>query len=262
MRTLASSVSLTLLACLCVASSASGQPLCVAQVPRCIGPGDFTRICFSADPAIGVAPGANCAPPLANRVAREVCADALGLNLCCGCVLPGVLACNAALVNSNTVQIVIQSDLGLQSVEPIIAENVSLSGLPIMVGTTNPVQVLATKVDPSIRSRIELRACDPVQCLLCDPVLTLTTRDTGKPVREVIADLPEAESKVTVRNGTPGLRNLLIEVNGESFKINGLKDGAELTIDVASAMLPGEVNFISLTGRGNPGGQAAVMIHD
>lgn len=265
MRPCSTTLNIALIAFLVITANASAQVLlCDAQIDVCVGPGTTTRQCYSADAAVGVITGANCNAPLGNRIAREVCrgTGVLANRACCGCVLPGALACDATLVTSTTVQVVIQSDLGLQSVDPVIAENVQVSGLPITVGTTSPVQVLATKVDPSMPARIELRACDTAQCRLCDPVLTLVVRDTGKAVHEIVADLPEAESKVTVRNGNPGLRHLLIEVNGEPFRVNGLRDGEEVTIDTTSAMLPGASNVISLTATGKPGGQAAVMIHD
>ena len=68
--------------------------------------------------------------------------------------------------------------------------------------------------------------------------------------------LPQAESRVTVANGTPGARSLTLDVNGTTFRLTGLADGETRTVDVASAMLAGSANSVSATLRGAPGASA------
>lgn len=96
----------------------------------------------------------------------------------------------------------------------------------------------------------------------CDPVLTLTIRENGRPVSETIPGLPRQESLVTIYNGMPGLQNLSIEVNGIRFRVTGLRDNEQRTLDISSAMRPGDGNVVKLTATGKPGGSATVMIHD
>jgi hypothetical protein len=49
-------------------------------------------------------------------------------------------------------------------------------------------------------------------------------------------------------------------VNGITFKLTGLRAGEFRTIDVASAMLPGNDNVISLAGYGGGGGGSAMVM--
>jgi hypothetical protein len=82
----------------------------------------------------------------------------------------------------------------------------------------------------------------------------------GKPVSVSLEHIPAAEHYVTVYNGAPGLKDLDVVVNGHKFKVAGLGDKQEKTIDVASAMVAGKGNTITLTARGKPGGSATVTI--
>jgi hypothetical protein len=167
------------------------------------------------------------------------------------------------LPNSSTLEIFAQSDLGLSSIAPVDVVNANLTTYGFSPGTTSPIQILATKIDTSQWARVELQVCDSGTCLTCDPLIThVMIRPTGKPVSGRFGNLPEAESKVTISNGSPGLRNLIVRVNGEIFRLNNLRDGETRTIDAASAMLPDATNIIALTSRGKPGAQATVMIHD
>ncbi|HSF44230.1 MAG TPA: hypothetical protein VLT87_30865, partial [Thermoanaerobaculia bacterium] len=62
--------------------------------------------------------------------------------------------------------------------------------------------------------------------------------------------------------GSPGLSNLTINVNGVRFKVTGLKDGVEQTVDISSAMHAGDNNVVNLEGRGKKGSWAEVIIWD
>ena len=65
-----------------------------------------------------------------------------------------------------------------------------------------------------------------------------------------------------ITNGTPGVTNLELTVNGKKFGPFHLDDGETISFDVASAMKPGSDNTITVTARGKPGGRAAVLVHD
>jgi hypothetical protein len=250
----------SLLALLTLAPMASAQGACVEREISCIDP--VVKLCSGALMTEGLDPGDNCpAPPWpAGYFVRKNCEDAAG-NICCGCSPINKAACAPFVLDSMTVQIYIQSDFGLTSIEPIELTNATVDPYSFSSGTTDPVTLLARKIAPA-PARIVLEVCDTVECIQCDPIVTLVIRETGKPVRETFTNLPQAESKITVHNGRPGLRNLFVTVNGETFRMNSLKEGEERTIDAASAMLPGTANFITLTGTGNPGGEAIVVIHD
>jgi hypothetical protein len=87
-------------------------------------------------------------------------------------------------------------------------------------------------------------------------------RDTGQPATATFSGIPQAESKIRITNGDPGLTNLRIVVNGWQFQVAGLKAGEVRDLDVAGAMMAGKDNTITFTGLGKPGDGASVVVHD
>jgi hypothetical protein len=152
---------------------------------------------------------------------------------------------------------------GLFSIEATELTNATMDPPAFMPGTKSPVTVTALKQDPNTWSRVALRITDTCgNVTSCDPVLTLGVRDNGRPESQTIGDLPQSEGKITLFNGTPGLKTLRIEVNGTKFMLTSLRDGEQRTLDVSSAMRPGNGNTITITTLGKPGGSAEIMIHD
>ena len=89
--------------------------------------------------------------------------------------------------------------------------------------------------------------------------LTVTViRHRGRPVTETFL-VSKDMNAIIVMNGTTGLKNLRIEINGRKFQVAGLKDGEVRTLDISSAMI-GEGNAITLTALGKPGTKANVKI--
>jgi hypothetical protein len=78
----------------------------------------------------------------------------------------------------------------------------------------------------------------------------------------VFGGLPQAESKVTVTNGSRGASVITLDVNGTAFRLTGMADGETRTVDVAAAMTAGSANVISATLLGAPGASAMLMIAD
>jgi hypothetical protein len=173
------------------------------------------------------------------------------------------LASNGVL--SVTVQ---DTSSGLKSIRVTSETNTNLDQGNMVtgftVGQTEPFDFTVHRSpDPLSRAYIMFEVKDVAgNSKSCDPVVTMAIRERGKPVTETIPDVPQQEGLVTIYNGTPGLENLSIEVNGSKLKITGLRDGEQRTIDISSAMLPGDKNVIKLTAFGKPGGSATVMIHD
>lgn len=91
-----------------------------------------------------------------------------------------------------------------------------------------------------------------------DPIII---RERGEPVSQTHTGVPQAWSKITILNGDPGLTNLRITANGKLFEVAGLRNNEVRTINVVSAMAPGNNNTIELTGYGKPGGRASVLVH-
>lgn len=143
------------------------------------------------------------------------------------------------------------------------SENADTVVPPFTVGTTDPIVLTATKIDQSQRARVEARVTDLAgNVALCDPILLLLVRENGSSLTDSMTDVPRAEDKVTITNGSPGVATLEVEVNGKKFKASGLKDGEERTLDISSAMVPGDNNTVRFKVTGKPGGSANVMIWD
>jgi hypothetical protein len=151
---------------------------------------------------------------------------------------------------------------GLASIVVTKSENADTVVPPFTPGTTDAVIVTATKIDQSQRSRVEMLVTDLAgNTAVCDPILSLMVRDSGGSAQETHTDVPQIEDKVTLTNGAPGVKNVEIIVNGKKFKVAGLKDEEEVTVDIASAMRPGD-NTVTLKANGPRNSFVNVMIWD
>jgi hypothetical protein len=152
---------------------------------------------------------------------------------------------------------------GLSAVDVLEATNATVDVPSFTPGTNEPVMVTATKLDQSQRAAVRLRVTDVAGAsVICDPVIALAVRDRGRPVSETYDGLLQTEGRITVHNGRPGLTQLTASVNGTVFRVSGLGDDAETTLDVSRAMRPGPGNTVTLTAHGRPGGSATILIHD
>ena len=114
-------------------------------------------------------------------------------------------------------------------------------------GTTSPVVVRSTKINQSLSSTFQLTVTDKAgNKTTCDPVYTSVLRDSSS---QTFAGLPQAESKVMILNGTPGMKTVTITVNGTKFREVSLANGETRSFDVASAMSAGS-NTIQISGKG------------
>ena len=95
-----------------------------------------------------------------------------------------------------------------------------------------------------------------------DPVTTRLQIASGGQAQQVLTGIQAMERLVSVRNGTPGMTNLTLVVNGQSFVLAPLSDGASVSVDVGAAMVPGDANTIILIGEGPVGASAAITIGD
>jgi hypothetical protein len=146
---------------------------------------------------------------------------------------------------------------GLAALELIRSDNASTPLPPFPEGTNDPVVITSTKIDQSQPARVEIRAMDLAgNVVLCDPILTLTVREAGRPVRETFSHLPRTEDTLTVLDASPDL-HLEVIVNGVRFKLKGAG-----TLDLSSAMLEGEENLVILSARGKPGTWASILLWD
>jgi hypothetical protein len=216
----------------------------------------------------GTVGGCSSSPACADQVVGAQCGGAKkcvsasenSLAACCKCQAP--TTCTTTVTDPSTVEILVQSPLeGTQSIGVSIANNVNVSIPPYSPGTFDPIPVTATKIDSLKSARVELQVCSST-CMLCDPVATLVARNAGKPETQTFSQVPDTENKVTIFNGSPGLKSLVIVVNDSTFRVTDLEDQEHRTIDISWAIVAGSQSVITLTAAGKPGQSATVLIHD
>ena len=174
--------------------------------------------------------------------------------------------CPARVVAGPPTQLVVtiqDTDTGLSSIVVTQSDNADTPVPPFTVGTTDPVTVTATKIDQSRSAHVTILATDLAgNTVTCDPVITLVQRSTKVDPQNSRVRVSQAENKIQIINGAPGLRTVNALVNGVNFKTTGLRNGEVRTIDVSSAMRPGNKNVIYLKAHGPQGGSATVVISD
>jgi hypothetical protein len=173
--------------------------------------------------------------------------------------------CTARVVGGPPTQLVVtlqDPDSGLASIVVTQSDNADTPVPPFTVGTADPVTVTATKINQSQSAHVTLQATDVAgNVTTCDPVIALVQRSNKDPQSSRF-QVPQAENKVVIMNGTPGLRNFTVWVNGNAFKLTGLKNGENRALDVSRAMHPGNKNVITVQGHGPKGSSANLVISD
>lgn len=197
-------------------------------------------------------------PKLAQIISLESCPVGGDCSLC------KVDVCSVVEVTPSSIVIEARDNQGLAVISILESQNADTIVPPFTTGTTESVFVRSTKIDPTLRSRVSLlvidTGCPCAAARICDPVLTSVLRVAGKPISESYSELPQEEDSVTIFNSRRGLNHLDIIVNGVQFKVKELTDNEERTIDVSSAMFPGNANIITLKTHGKPGTSATVLI--
>lgn len=187
-------------------------------------------------------------------------------------------------VVEGTIRITLANPYGLSEVMGLRFVNISLTGtayaagdvslgglgsvlddgskVTLPVGTVKVVMV-GSKVGAG-RASCNARAFDMCgfNSTTIDPVNTQITVTGLDPIVETFPGIPSAEHFVSVQNGRPGLTQLKVLVNGRAFVLAGLQSGGVATLDVGSAMIPGENNTVVLVGEGPVGASATVAIGD
>ena len=154
-------------------------------------------------------------------------------------------------------------DTGIQSIVVTQSDNADTPVPPFTVGTTDPVTITATKINQSQPAHVTIQVTDLAgNVVTSDPIITLIQRSAGTDPEKTRSLVDQAEDKILIMNGTPGMKNFEAKVNGTKFKVTGLKDGETRTLDVSSAMVPGSQNVITVKGHGPQNSSAMVVISD
>jgi len=174
--------------------------------------------------------------------------------------------CPARVIAGPPTQLVVtvsDPDSGIASIVVTQSDNADTPVPPFTVGTTDPVTITATKINQSQAAHVAMTVTDVAgNSITCDPVIVLVQRSLGTDPQGTNTGIPQAENKVLIMNGAPGLKNAEAVVNGIRFKVTGLKDGENRTIDVTSAMRAGNDNVVTVTGHGPKGSSAMAVVSD
>jgi hypothetical protein len=153
--------------------------------------------------------------------------------------------------------------LGLASHKITYVRNATVSVDTYLPGSLGPVYVQATAVDKRKSLGVQVDFLDRAGNLgICDPIVLSVVREDDQVQDETFYEVPQAESRVSIYNGNPGVRKVVIVVNGKKFKELDLKANEVRKFDVSSAMKPGATNTITVRVRGKKGASALIVIAD
>ena len=151
---------------------------------------------------------------------------------------------------------------GLKSIVVNESTNSTTPVPPFTVGTNDPVFVRGTKINQSQGSRVTITVEDVAgNKTTCDPELLSLKIGRRGVARYTVRGLPQAESKIRIKNGKKGLRRLVVVVNGRRYQ-QRLRSGRVHTMNVARAMRSGKRNTMTLIAYGRRGASATIVIHD
>ncbi|HEY0510693.1 MAG TPA: hypothetical protein VGH73_02235 [Thermoanaerobaculia bacterium] len=174
-------------------------------------------------------------------------------------------SCTGRVVSGPPTQLVVtlqDPSTGLYNIVVTQSDNADTPVPPFTPGTTDPVTITATKIDQSKGAHVTIQGTDMAgNVITCDPIITLVQRSADDP-QKTRYKVGQAENRVLIMNGTPGLKNFEVTVNGITFKAYRLKDGENRTLDVSSAMHAGNKNIVTVKGHGPKDSSATVVISD
>jgi hypothetical protein len=154
------------------------------------------------------------------------------------------------------------SGSGLGSVQVTTSTNATTAVPAFTPGDTSPLVVTSTKIDQSLGSVVALQVTDVAGNVTnCDPVFATLRAHSRLTVRRYTG-LARHESKVTLRNGTPGVRSFELIVNGHVYRVGHLRSGQLRKIDVAKAMRSGSRNVVVARALGKRGSSITIAISD
>jgi hypothetical protein len=150
---------------------------------------------------------------------------------------------------------------GLKSIvaTEVVDAQVSIPSFP--VGTNNTVNFTATETGTS--SYVVFQITDVAgNVSTIDPMFVDSKRLAVIPVPQTVKDVTPQLGVLTIQNGTPGLKNVLIGINhGLSVRVvdvAGLEDGQDRVVNITSDLPPGGA-AVTITPLGKPGGTAVFV---
>jgi len=130
-------------------------------------------------------------------------------------------------------------------------------------GTAASVVVTMSRINLAAPIHVELLATDMAgNTAICDLAGALLIKSEGERPRVVFCDIPQVEGKLTVCNGDPGMRKIVVRVNNcHEFELR-VRPNENTTFDISEAMRPGSTNVIIVRGEGWRGAETEVWVWD
>jgi hypothetical protein len=124
-------------------------------------------------------------------------------------------------------------------------------------GQTTPITVTATKLDPNATAQVFIQAVNANGTLLDFDPAFLTVHGGGSQT-ETLRGVAVDENALNLTNGTPGLRNLRVTVNGHVIEVP-LVSGERRTLSLR-AWMTNPANKVEFAGEGDIGSSTKVML--
>ena len=154
---------------------------------------------------------------------------------------------------------------GLLSIFVIDRTNLNVTVPNFTTGTTATVTVTATRINAAQPASLMLRVTDVAGNVeICDPVIaTLRMGATGRPVSKTFRGLPQADDRLRLTNGRPGVKKVAVWVNGRLFRVVSLRSGQTQEMSLTRVMrASGNVVSVRAYGTARTRGAGTVLIHD
>ncbi len=150
---------------------------------------------------------------------------------------------------------------GLKSIVPVQLVNSTILIPQFVVGANSVGSFAATESGWS--SYVNFQLTDVAgNVSYIDPPWVSADREPGKPIPFFVKNISPAEGIVTVMNGSPGLKNVRIEVNNGlnvgHLEVAGMKDGETRVVNIVS-LLPSAGSTVTITPLGKPRGSATSL---
>jgi len=231
---------------------------CCPPTTTCCYPGTHRALCCESfetccEP-IGAATNRRCCD-----LRFHTCTPVNGVNRCLPPPGPAVTEVNAA----GLAFAIRSEEEGLSAVRVLSAVNANVDVPRFSPGALR-VDIQASKIVPSSPAELRLESCIATDAgELCTPAVLrlseLRIREGKGRARETFAGVTSKEGFVTIQNGSPGVRQVEILVNGARSAAFSIARDQILGFDVTAGMMA-EKNTVTVVVSGKAGGNALVTV--
>jgi hypothetical protein len=148
-----------------------------------------------------------------------------------------------------------------------LGQGTSMGALNTNTATALPLGTVEVVCTAALNAGQTAGACNARAMDLCnefgataDPLTTLLKIGSTGVAQQILTNVMSADCYVSVMNGTPGLSQLTVVVNGNDYVLGPLSDEGTTTLDVGASMIAGYTNTVVLIGEGAEGASATITL--